>query len=201
MNKIVFYFLFVFSAVACFDRNANCKIDPKSISDRNNSSIIDTYAEKEIVVECKCSDSIYRVEVLSKYIEDSNNRVSDSAMILNQKLFFFKHDECLGVLDLPFKLVRINLLGKELKISATVLYEIKCMVHASGEIIYSLYGAYAFDPKHEFFGLASSQGKWLWYFYGDRYEVYEAFGSQTPYLQQFGNELNSLENMVQVFPY
>lgn len=152
--------------------------------------------EKDTTITCACNDGLHSVKVFSKYIDLS----PDSNFVLNQYLIFIKDGVNLTTIELPFDYTVVEILNSKIRVYKSVLLEAKCITSKSGKNIYSFYGAHAFDPQHEFFSYNDENGKWLWYFYGDRYETFKKIGDESNYKKEFGNELSSLNNMTEVFP-
>jgi hypothetical protein len=139
---------------------------------------------------------MHSVKVRSKYLRPTQ----DSFFVLDQELIFYKNGKEVLKKDLPFKSLEIDFLNTKVKIAKSVLLKAKCIVKKN-KTIYSFYGSHAFDPQHEFFSLNNEKGEWLWYYYGDKYEVYDKFGSESKYVEEFGDELSSLDEMIKIFPY
>lgn len=189
--------LFVIGFLLYFNNSAS-KVVNKSVDNKEESKSL---IEKDTIISCTCSNGINTVKVKSKYLTYSKNPPQDSIFILNQKLIFLIDGKEVGTYEMPFRYSEVSLFNKKFRVSKTVLTEAKCLENNSGSVIYSFYGLHTFDPQHEFFSLNSAKGEWLWYFYGDRYETYKKYGNESKYIKEYGSEVTSLNNMIEVFPY
>ncbi len=179
--------------VGCSSHTSQSKV---SKINKSNNADKNKIPQKDTTISCVCKDGLHSVKVTSKYIDLS----SDSNFVLNQKLNFMKDNVILTTIDLPFDFTVVEILNTKVSVFKTVLLEAKCITSKSGKIIYSFYGAHAFDPQHEFFSYNDENGKWLWYFYGDKYETFRKFGDESNYKKEFGNELSNLNSMIEIFP-
>ena len=161
-----------------------------------NPPELDFFVEKEYTSYINC-DSYKELAVKTTYINVSDIISPYRPLIINQELFFYKE----GVkVTFPFNKRRVDLNGKPTEVFDTAICKVKCHRSEKGNWLYNIYGINNFDPPHEFFGLISPQGEWLWYYYGDRYDIYKSYGNNEEYIEEYGEELNSLKDMKQVCP-
>lgn len=102
--------------------------------------------------------------------------------------------------DFKFRTRKIEDAGTSIDVLDTAITKAKCINSVEGSI-YSIYGVSVAGPSHEFFGIVSGEGDWLWYYYGDRYEVYNEYGDIDSLSAIYGEDvLNSLDGMLSTFP-
>ncbi|MBK7220998.1 MAG: hypothetical protein IPH94_06565 [Saprospiraceae bacterium] len=191
-NKILLGLVFVFIGCSAHSNQGKLsKVEQISKLDEKHEIFW-----KDTTMICKCKDGIHSVKIESKY----NDLSQDSIFVLNQKLIFMNDGVSVKTLELPFDRTLVEILNTKVRVNKSVLSEAKCLINKEGKVIYSFYGSHAFDPQHEFFSYNDENGKWLWYYYGDRYEAYKKFGDESRYKKEFGKEISSLNNMTKVFP-
>lgn len=96
-------------------------------------------------------------------------------------------------------ILSIGLLTLTVMVTLHLFRPVEFPVQASDQF-YSLYGIHWFDPPHEFFALCSQDGEWLNYYYGSMREVYGQYDNGHKYELEYGNDVNSLRDMVSVLP-
>lgn len=158
---------------------------------------IDVVTEKKHIVTCNCGDSS-KLIVETSYLNVPDSITYRRMLIIEQKLHFIKKGGS-KILATPFFSRTVNYNSKPLTIKETGLIEVKCISKGS-RYSYKLYGIHWFDPPHEFFGLCSIEGDWLWYYYGSMHEAFKEYGNHEKYEEEFGSEIRSLKNMIDVLP-
>lgn len=154
---------------------------------------------KKHTATCDCGDSS-KLIVETLYKADVDTVSYYKLLILSQDLSIIYGEDTTS-LPLPF-FDSTFISGKEtLIVKKTALYEVKCILNGMKRG-YSLNGIHWFDPPHSFYGLCSSEGKWLWYYYGTMHEIFREYNDEyyQKYEQEFGEEINSLKNMIPVLP-
>lgn len=195
----VLMFLLFCLALGCQPKGnkemAGTLVAEKALFPAPESIEVDTI--KSYTATCSCGDS-------SKLVVESQYRtVHDSVsyhkiVIISQELRISDGDYTKNI-SLPFFDSLLIYGNDTIMVKQTALYDIKCLSSGTKQI-YKLYGAHWFDPPHEFFGLCSTRGKWLWYYYGSMHEVFKKYGDDEKYEREFGSEVRSLKNMIPVLP-
>lgn len=152
---------------------------------------------KSYTVTCNCGDSS-KLVVETRYRTVHDSVSHHRVLVVKQELRFIEREEVVN-LSLPFFDSVMYFNKNSMLAKQTALRKVKC-ISSGGSHIYSLYGAHWFDPPHEFFGLCSTRGKWLWYYYGSMHEVFKKYGDDEKYEREFGSEVRSLKNMIPVLP-
>lgn len=139
-----------------------------------------------VVKECRCLDGpalIAQTDYVPNY---------DSLSLLgfyptNQILKIDNQGEMRTVGAIGFMKRKVETGEGAIEVLNTAFTEAKC-IGSDGSLIYSVYGIGLTDPPHEFFGLLSEQGKWLWYYYGNQHDVYGQYGNRDSLASVFGEE-------------
>ena len=155
--------------------------------------------EYEIMINCD-----EETKILSKinYINVDKSISAFRPLVLHQQLDFYIKNKLIKSVTFPFNTSKIQLNEEVIKVQNTTICDIECLKNEKGELIYKLYGSNNFDPPHEFFGLISKRGEWLWYYYGDRYDVYKKHGDEKVYIEEYGeSQINNLGYMQEVCPF
>ena len=115
----------------------------------------------------------------------------------NQLLKIENRGDIKTVASIEFMKQEVEASGRTIDVLTTVVTEAKCIrSNSDGSLIYSVYGIGLTDPPHEFFGLLSEEGKWLWYYYGNQYDTYSQHGNKDSLISIFGKEnINGMTGM------
>lgn len=175
------------------------KQEENSLETNKDSLISNLYLEKHNSISLGC-DLKRKLIVHTTFITVPDSISFYRPLILNQDLVFYFEKKPIKTVSFPFhkKLIEVN--SQTFRVNNTAICKIKCHQGKQGNWIYNIQGSYNFDPPHEFFGLISDKGEWLWYFYGARNETYESFGDLEEYLEEYGEDINNLRDMIKVCP-
>lgn len=195
-----FILALVFANVCCqFNSKETQSLQGLVVYQPSQPDSMDIEMVQKHVASCDCEDSSSLiVETLYKVDVDAVSYYK--LLVLGQNLRVIYGEDTTNM-PLPF-FDTTFIRGKDtLTVKKTALYEVKCIPNTMKQI-YSLSGIHWFDPPHEFFGLCSTEGKWLWYYYGSMHESFKKYryGDYEKYEQEFGEEINSLKNMTPVLP-
>lgn len=160
-------------------------------------SDIEFYTTKYNSTEIVCNDK-NKLLVKTIYMNVPDTISPFGHLIFSQELIFYKNGIKAKSLIFPSKKETIKLQDRIVDIFQTSISGIKCHERNNGSFIYNIYGSHDIDPPHEFFGLISSDGEWLYYYYGSMHEVYESYGNEDELINEIGEEINSLKNMKRI---
>jgi hypothetical protein len=180
------------------DSLENASIDSLK-KDSINNSIKKTGELLSYEVDCTCGKGTLTANTQYINLEDTDTLSRYKYIIISQSLIFQQHGKRVKKLIPPFRKMNRMILNKKTDVPITLIAQVKCIQNKEN-YIYSIYGANIYDPPHEFFALCSLDGKWLWFFYGDRYDAYDSWGKHDKYVEIFGEEVNNSINMIEVTP-
>ncbi len=170
----------------------NVQID---ITQKDSSTILLNYTK-----EFGCSETS-SLKIKSVYFNVPDSVSRDGLFLKSQDIVVKFGEKKVNVTPPPLKHHIVNLGSKAVKVLSTNIVGIKCIKHTSTDFVYSVYGADNNDTPHEFFGVLSKDGHWLWYYYGTTRQIYAHFGNYSRLTSHYGKkELENLKNMEQVLP-
>lgn len=184
----------------------SCEKHDQNTFDKLDSIKNDTIMDKPITKNkekltynkiCKCGKGSLTVNTEYYITHDTLNE--KSYIIINQDLVFAIDQKVVKSIKPPYKHLKRIINDQLINVPITDVYSVKC-IEKDNQYAYKLYGANIYDPPHEFFSLNDLEGNWLWYFYGDRYDIYKSFGDEQVYIKKFGKQLNDLNDMIIVVP-
>ena len=141
-----------------------------------------------------------RISIATEYVSDSTGEVKLGLYPVSQKITLIDQTDEFVVDSLPTSFHLDSTPLGIMPILDYVLTDVKCVPTKSG-VLFSVYGSSTIDPPSEFFGLLSKSDGWLWWYYGDQYEVYDENGNIDSLSNIYGADvLSDLNNMVHVLP-
>lgn len=203
MIKILFFCALTFS-IGCrkpIENKAKTPLEQVQLKDFKGIQAHDTLNRKVKTFTAHCLCPPYgELSVQTEYMTCPDSINPFHLLPLSQVLTIQRRiDGSKITLSLPFLTWNYNLGDTTLTALQTSLSGVKC-IEKDGRAIFSLRGIYCVDPPHEFFAFCSTNGEWLWYFYGSRHEIFKEFGEEESLIKYFGEEINNMGNMTKVMP-
>jgi hypothetical protein len=149
-------------------------------------------------VECDC-DPQNTLEITSIYFK--NDTLGRDGFIVTKQELKLRREGIAQVVSNPAtKVDHIVMNGESIRILGTIIRKVKC-IKQGNDFIYSIYGSNSMDSPHEFFGILSKDGEWLWYFYGSTEESFKSHGKLKRVTSKYSEvEIRSLKDMLSVLP-
>lgn len=150
-------------------------------------------------MECSC-DGKNALEFTSLYFKVADT-IGRDGFFATQQQMKLRMDGRIYPVENPATNKEYVLINNDsVHILSTTLRKVKC-VKKDNDFVYSIYGSNSTDPPHEFFGVLSRSGKWLWYYYGNTNEIFKRHGKLKRITSKYPkDEIRSLKNMVDVLP-
>lgn len=199
MKVLLAFISIIIILTSCGKQEQQVINDPESLKDEitPGKPIVENHEKLTYSTDCNCGNGNLTVNTEYYNVEDTLN--SYNYIILNQELVFTIDQKVVKKIKPPYRQLKRIINNQLISVPITDIYSVKC-IEKDNQYAYKLYGANLYDPPHEFFSLNDLEGNWLSYFYGDRYEVYESFGSDEPYIKKFGEHVIRLNDMIKVVP-
>lgn len=183
----------------------NSSVDHHSAS----TSVQDDTIEEKIIKDSLISYSIVckssvtaELRIATVYFHEnleSNKSIPNLFAVKDQVLSYFVDGKKVNETKLPFTTLIVPLAnGKDEAILPVVVHRVKAL-KKDGMAIYYIYGMDN-NLTSEFFGYSDSDGKWIYYYYGNKDEVYKKYGDDNDIIQLFGDEASNLDKMLIVYP-
>lgn len=202
MIKILFFcaLTFLISCKKSIENKEKTSLEQLQIQDFEGIQSHDTLNRKVKTSTAHCLCPPYgELSVHTEYMECPDSINPFNVLPLSQILTMQTMDGNKVPLSLPFLTWKYNLGDTTLTALQTSLSGVKC-IEKDGRAIFSLLGINCVDPPHEFFAFCSTNGEWLWYYYGSRHEIFKEFGEEESLIKYFGEEIRYLGNMTKIMP-
>ncbi|GAA0875023.1 hypothetical protein GCM10009118_14310 [Wandonia haliotis] len=159
------------------------------------NSVSNKWIDYELTHHC---NNLVKIKTTYSKVDDT---ISFRGFIVkNQEITIDKDDNTQLRVKLPFEFQTISTGTDSTIVMSTSVSKIQCL-NVNGNTIIKLYGTNFFDPHHEFLGLVSLDGDWLWYYYGTMYETYKEFGKKQEWNNKIGEDkISDLNGMINVLP-